>query len=128
LIPAVLTSAFVSVSVNLCFMSFAIDMKTFSTLRFVFALCNNCNHISNLKSILMKNSRHVLFFYLAHRLKEFDSILISQSLALCCWNSLNKKITNQYTIIKLLKVKYATKDYLPFCFHPYQLCYQPIFC
>jgi len=43
------TSALESVSANLCFISLAIEKKTSSTFRFVFALCNGIFHEHNNK-------------------------------------------------------------------------------
>lgn len=84
------TSAFVSLSVSLCLMSLAIDMKTCSTFRFVFALCKQQFPNTLFSSKRKRRQKHIIImcFFSAHRLEEFDSILISQGLSLWCWDSL----------------------------------------
>lgn len=80
------TSAFESVSARRCLISLAIEKKTSSTLRFVFALCNSnvfqpttlhsCQKITQLEE------------QATHSFKEFDPILISKRLSFGCRHSL----------------------------------------
>ena len=82
------TSALESVSASLCFISLAIEKKTCSTFRLVFALCNTQHSIISvyLKDLL-KQLQAVEF---THRFKKLDPVLICQCLALGGGHSLEK--------------------------------------
>jgi len=104
------TSGFESVSESLCLISLAIEKKTCSTFRFVFALCGKKNN-----KLCIRNKSNVRHMYLeksdinyqlccnkalssTNRFKEFYPIFIGKSLPLRSGNSL--KETNSRVIKK----------------------------
>lgn len=92
----VYTSALESLSASLCLISLAIEKKTSSTFKFVFALWN-IHHLQDIWSELTiheRNLRTVKHF--THSLEELDTILVCESLSFWCRNGLNESSIFNY--------------------------------
>ncbi|KAF7823573.1 uncharacterized protein G2W53_021717 [Senna tora] len=93
------TSVLESVSASLCFISLAIEKKTSSTFRFVFALCNRRTFsafITQFKELTPSKACSTYSF------KEFNPVLIGQCLTL-------GGVVYDLELLKLLRVWWAAK-------------------
>lgn len=149
------TSGLESVSASLCLMSRAMEKKTCSTLRFVFALWNTqCSVKSKQLSLQRPISfqkkwqwKEQTIQAATYSFEKFDAILISQCLAFRSRDSLEKQQEQETNKLltsnpqgKLsiwpqlqsgdtvwMNIKDKNCD-VPFYSHPYQPCCQPKFC
>lgn len=85
------TSALESDSASLCLISLAIEKKTSSTFKLVFALCIQIIWIRKLKEREFQHSQVTQQYIVTHSFKELDTILISKCLTLWGRHSLKDK-------------------------------------
>jgi hypothetical protein len=89
------TSDFESVSASLCLMSRAIEKKTSSTFRFVFALCTGTHSVLEDEQFMCA----ILIWALraTYSLKKLDAVFICKRLTLRSWHSLRRNSDGYHT-------------------------------
>lgn len=122
------TSGLVSVSASLFLMSLATEKKTCSTFKFVFALYTTRNFRKNMSASEWQwLDNHKMNQYLNTVSKNLMPYSSASACPLAVGTAWKRMQLCKLEITLHFKIWRATQRSLPFCFHPYQPYFQPIF-